>query len=527
MKVEGIGGQQVFTQVPGTAQAQYRPSGVGQQLVDTAVTATKVYAQERHKADTAEAESALSEFQRAQSDLFYNPESGYLNKQGRDAYKGRETTAEQLRKLQQDYSAKLSSPAAQAMFNKSAGAYVTRGLTDIDRHASRGLQAWEQGSAQALVDNSIENAVTHWNDTERLEEQRAVGRAQLQDLAAMRGDGAEKIAEDLQTYDSSFYSTAVNAALASSSAEAEDVLGKYRDRMEGPDILKVEKAIATKKKAEETASIASMTSIMSARIIDTTETRQEAIDEVNKIEDGALRESVMKDTMYRYGQKKTAISEERAAAFESAEDFVMNGGDVTAFKAQNPDAWEKMSPEQKRKIQSGDFGATDWVAYSDLITLPRDQLAKVNPADHFTKLAKEQRSSLISAVKAARNGSPDAQIGRSRTAEAKAAAVELFGPAQDWKGDKARQVNVFYAAMDAEAAAREKDMGRPLSSQEYTSLLADYTRRVVTEGVLWDSTSTIKNIPAEDLPVLQQWLRDNQIPVTAENLLQAYSQASE
>lgn len=528
MKIEGVGGRTVGQQLAGPATASRQDMGADA-YASVGRTVQQVGADLRTKALTAEAEEALVNFEREKNSMFFNPENGYLNLQGRDAYEGRQTMEESLRKLQETYSGGLSGTAARDTFNRVATQHVSRGLTDIDRHATRGLQAWEQGTAEAVVENALENSVTYWNDAGRLGEQRALGRAQIQDLAKMQGVDSEALNEQLQNFDSSFYTNAVTAALTESSTKGQELLDKYRDRVEGPDVMKIEAAISRKKKDEDTASKSHATALAATRIINETTTRQEAIDRVNEIEDGDLRTSVMKDTMYRYNQRKAAISEERGAAFESGEAFLQQGGTVEDYKAQNPDAWEKMSPEQQRTLASGATVGTDWVKYSDIITLPKDQLAKVNPADHFAKLAKPQRTALINAVKAARGGDDSVphQVGRTRAAEVKASIQELFGPSKDLKGDSLRQANIFQATLDEEAQARKAALGRELTSQEFTALLADYTRKVTIERpILWDRETSIKEIPAEDLPVLQRWLRENGIPVNSETLMKAYIDAS-
>ena len=82
--------------------------------------------------------------------------------------------------------------------------------------------------------------------------QNALGRQAVIDAAEIEGIGAEATNERLQTYDSSFAKSTINAAVSNSSAEGQASLDKYGDRLEGHDRIKIEKMIASKTQAEKT-----------------------------------------------------------------------------------------------------------------------------------------------------------------------------------------------------------------------------------------------------------------------------------
>ncbi len=65
-----------------------------------------------------------------------------------------------------------------------------------------------------------------------------------------------------------------------------------------------------------------------------------------------------------------------------------------------------------------------------------------------------------------------------------------------------------------------------MTSEEFTDVLSGLTRKVVQEGLIFDSELDLTDIPADNVPVLSKFLRDNGIPVTSDNLIRAYEQAS-
>jgi len=58
-------------------------------------------------------------------------------------------------------------------------------------------------------------------------------------------------------------------------------------------------------------------------------------------------------------------------------------------------------------------------------------------------------------------------------------------------------------------------------------MLSGLTRTVVQEGRFFDTELDLTDIPADDVSVLSKFLRDNNKPVTADNLIRAYKQASD
>lgn len=479
------------------------------------------------RVDTSSAEQASVQFEKAKNDLFFNPDSGYFNTQGRDAYDTAATARETLVKLQQEYSAGLESDGARRMFNSVSNKMLTRSDVDISRHAASGLQAWETATAKSVVENTVENASLYYADPDRLAVQRELGRAQLIDIAKMQGLEGEVLQENLQTYESSFAEAAITAAIAQGSADGEKAIGDYGNRLEGPDKLKVDKMLATRKKSERTQQLATESVALATGALDKFDNRQDAIDEVNKLSDDELRGKTLRELKFQYNQRKAADSEARAAAFEGVEAHIAEGGSAETYQAQNPDEWDRLSPKQKRTAESGKLVSTDWAKFSEIMTMGKAQLVKVDPTDHYDVLAPPQRQQLISAVRAAKNEGgagdrADAQSGRSRTAETAAAVQQLFGKKSELKGEKLAQVNTFYALVDAEKDSAEQIKGGKLTSSEYTTLLASLTRKVVEEGFIFDSDRTLEDVPSEALPQISNFLRQNGVPVTSENIIRAY-----
>lgn len=534
-KIPIYGPSRVTTEVGSIAKAPVMPAGQGFAVASQALgIAGKVYGayqQMQQEADVLAAEDALTNFERDRNTLLFNPETGYFNTQGRDAYDGHKDAADQLVKLQEQYGSKLESDVARRAFVKAANRISERSRLEIMKHAQNGLESWQNVTAEAQIENTIENGMLHWNDDKVTTVQHQLGRTVLMEKLQRQGVDGIALNEQLQTYDSKFTTGQITAALNSSSIEAQALFDKKGSMLEGPDRLKLEKAIKAKRDAEETKAQAGYAVIKATNLVNRYDARSDIIEEVNKIQDPELRKKTMTESMTQFTRKQQAEAEERGDIFNEFEKQLMKGGTVQDLQAKQPEQWHKLSAQQQKQLIAGKIASTNYSKLSDLLLLSKAELAKVNPADHFHELAPGDRMKLISAVKTARGvGSASekasSQIGRTRIAETNAAIEQIFGPKK--KQDIA-QVNAFHAIVDDEAQLREQELGRKLTSNEYTELLAGLTRKIVVERPWYwpDVEKELKDVPAEDLTALSEYLQKNGIPVTADNMIKAYEQAKD
>ncbi len=541
-KIAEYGGQKVQTQVTNSPRASAAAGSKAFQanvnLAKSVSQVAQVGAEIVQRVDTTSAEEALVQFERDKNQVFFNPENGYFNTQGKNAYDSASATTKALEDLKAKYGDNLS-PNARRMFDQSAAAHIAKSEVDIMRHSSKGLKAWEVSTLNAQVENTVENASLYWNQPEQLGVQNALGRQAILDAADMEGLGAEATAEKLQTYESSFAKTAISTATNTSSAEGQALFEKYVDRLEGPDKLAMEKAIKAKGEQETLQRNAQMAITTSTKLVGQYDSREDIRTEVNKIEDPTLRSKTMTEAMRQFNVKKTAESEQRAESFEAAEAHLYEGGSAETFQATDPAGWERLSTAQKKSLSTGKVVETNWVAYSDLMTLSKDELAQVDPTDYFDVLGKVERKALISAVKSAKGTGTEAQktdyqIGRTRNAQVSAAIEQVLGKKAKWNDDKRAKADSFYDLLDSEVKYREKQKDAPLTSREFTDVLSELTREVTVKrtafGQDWlapDAEQSVTDIDPVDVRVLSDYLRKNGIPVTSENLLKAQRQAAE
>lgn len=525
-KVATYNGPQVETQVVKGARAGNVATGAfSQPLIEGGAQLAKGFAEMQMTLDNTAAEEAVTKFERDKNDIFFNPDSGYFNTSGRTAYDQAPEVTKRLEELKRGYLEGLKSPGAQESFSRVADKQITSSLVDVDRHSAKNIKAWEVATINASVENTIENASLYWNDNDKIQVQHALGRQSIIDAAELEGITGDALNERLQTYSSSFYASSVESATYNNSTDGEELLDKHRGKIEGPQLLKLQKIIDSKKKAEKTASDSQYAVIEANNLIDKYDSRTEINEALRSIEDPALQQATRKEVMHQFNQREQARSEERTATFESAENHLLEGGSLEVFKSQNPDAWEKLSPKQKQSLIEGKAVTTDFNLYYNLMNMPQNEKAKLNVDDYMSNLAKPERDKLNNEIKRARSGSA---LGfSSRDAETVSTVEQIMGKKRsDWSIKQKEQANDYYQILNAENDARAKDLGRDLTSEEYSTLLNDMSRKVVKEdGFLGfiDTEMSIDDVPREDIPVYSSFLRGRGETVTADNLIRVMS----
>jgi len=413
---------------------------------------------------------------------------------------------------------------------------------DIARHASKGLKAWEISTIEAQVENTLENAALNWNDPESLGVQNVLGRQAVIDSSEMMGLSTEATAEKLQTYESSFASSTITAAIQSSAADGRDALEKYGPKLEGPDKVKMQAAIEKKAKVEKTQSDAAAATLTATRLVSQYDSREDIMTEVDKIEDPELRKKTMTETMTQFNRKKTAIKEREAEYYDVGIEHFNKGGTAEQFKASNPEAWEGMSEKQRNNLLAGKHMTTDQIKFNAVLSLPRSQLATVEPAEYVDQFKPSDVAKLRKAVDKAKKGQEITSI-QSPSRKATSVAEQFFGKQKTWKGNKAKQAKVdeFMKTAQDKIEEAEELKGGKLTPTELDNVMADFSRTFAAERSKYgldmlasDVNIDLSNTPPEQVAEMSKlvnkhgeeafqqavkYLDSKEIPITTERLL--------
>jgi hypothetical protein len=545
---------QVATQVASQPTAQNAPTGAfGGQVIsavgDLALAASRV----KQRIDTTSAEEALVKFERDKNSLFFNPENGFFNTQGRNAFDASPVAGEQLEELKKTHGESLG-PDARIMFDNSADIHITRGQVDIAKHASKGLKAWEIATIETQVENALESGALYWNNSDQVKVQRQIGRQAILDSAEMQGLGPETTAENLQTFDSVYATGIIEAAMQNSAEDGKAALDDNVKLLEGPDKVKMNTLLDRKLKIEKTESDAVQAVNEASRLVRDFESRSEIIDEVNKIEDPELRKKTMSESMSQLSRKQQAEKEQEQVNYEDTIGKVNDGLTAIEIQAENSEAWLGMSDRQRNNVLSGKHMITDQILLSNLRSLPTVEKAKLNATDFSADLKPADLQKLTGEIEQAKKGNPGSRV-KALSSKANAAAEGAFGKKKFWqkrsggmteKGKKANEfLNDLQDALDQFAT----DNSRKATPAEEDQIISEFTREILIKRSTFgfdflaaDDQIDLSNAPANDVRLLNQvinntpnielndlvssyqFLIDNNQPVTPGNLAEVYKQ---
>ncbi len=505
-----------------------------QQALSLAGTFTGIAAENIQQRDTTEAEEGVVKFERAKNELFFKPESGYFNTQGKSAHDTAEDANNSLQTLARDYASGMSNPTSRQMFMDVANRHITSGQNDIMRHASKGLKAWEVTTIKAQTENTLENAALFRGDSERLSIQRELGRQSIHESAKLQGITGDALNEQLQTYDSAFASATIDASILDNAEKGRESLDKYGSMLEGDLKQKFEAKVQKKQDLEKTQ-LQSQQAVATATVIVNTNDgdRTAVLADISKIKDPEEQSKARKEAMYQVNQIETAKTEARNGIYDDATKFVADNGSAESYKAAFPERWDKMSTKQQKQLEKGEPVVNDWNVWLDVMGKSDAEIRTMNPKEvdkTVAKLDDSHRDKFITMWKNTRNGKasrPESQVGRTRSTQTKSAVDQLMGKKRSkWNSNDLARADKFYALIDSEATARVEETGKELSAEEFTNLLDNLTREVTIERNLWfDKDVGISDIPDEHLGELTNALRKRKIPITSDNLVRAYEQA--
>ena len=538
MKIPQYGAQQTQTGFTRSAKASKVKTAAGgtESLIATGLrAAADVTSFIADDMSTTEAESTLVKFERESNKLLHAPDGGYLNTQGKDAFEMGTDATERLQKMKDTYGSSMSG-AARSKFNTAADSIVTRGMGAINKHSANGYRGWKVSTIKDGIENSIENIGLNWDNDDEVAINLEVGRAAVRDAAKLEGVDSK---ERLQNFDAAVAATAIESATADSADSGKTALKKYGDMLEGSQKNKMKEKIETKSRQEEQRDQAIQSVTIANNMLGQYENLTDMQTDIRKkyASDPELMGKALKETQVQYRMQKVATQDEQAGTFNDAQDFVRSGGSVSGFMAINPQGWDQLSAVQKASLDKQELGTnvkTNWNLYNKWSLMQPNELAKVNPNDYQPHMAPAELKSFNTAFRSARRGekTPEHQVGRTRASQTTNAMVQLLGAnKKDWSRSQMKKVDAAYDMLNDMVVSRETQFGRKLTPSEYTDTLSDLTYKIVKEQPWYFGgdeevglVDDILGLSNEDRMVLTNRLRNDNLPVTAENMMRLYDQ---
>lgn len=271
--------------------------------------------------DQTYAEEARIGFDKELTSIFHDPDKGYFNTSGKNAYEGQADAIKAMTEARKKWAASLS-PAQQRMFAGVADKMISSNEKSVMTHAANGRKVWDIATQEAVVENSVEKAIINFQNDDEIRVQLATMRQSISNASKTKGIGPEATNERLQTATSKFYSAVLNRAISDDFDRAENLLGRYGEYLEPDDRAKIDSAM--KSTMNKRSAFASVDKWISEGL-----TTSEAMTEAQKIKDPEVRQLTENRFLKQQQIKATEQSRIEIEATDRVYQAYSSGADVS------------------------------------------------------------------------------------------------------------------------------------------------------------------------------------------------------
>lgn len=118
--------------------------------------------------------------------FLWNPETGYFNKQGRDAVYSRADVEKTLQEKRKEFGANLQGLAGE-MYKRASGARLDSALGGVIRHAGKARKQWVTDTSRSRIETFSTDAVSDFRNPRAVQRNVLAAKAELRALASDQG----------------------------------------------------------------------------------------------------------------------------------------------------------------------------------------------------------------------------------------------------------------------------------------------------------------------------------------------------
>ncbi len=522
---------------------------------DAINTVARIRAEEQDKADQIAIVDAESKMSQMETELLYNPQTGILNRKGKDAFSAPEEVNGAVTKSISDIEAGLKTDRQRLAFQRMSANRQADIMRTVQRHVAGERTEYDNDVTQSFITNERNAAIANFNDPQRVVASVERQKAAIADFGKRNGLPAEKV-ERLTT---DAISKTLLGVIKRMLANDQDMLASayytnHKAEVSGADVADVEKAL-------QEGSLRGNSQRESDRITKTHEDRASALDEVKKITDPKLRDDVYRRVNQEFDERREIKRENQDNLYLRAANIIDANPGKLARDVVPPHIWSQLEIGQRNALDNRSRGDGDEIGegndnkWLELISMSPQDIAKMNQSEFETKyrqyLSKSHRNQADriwkSSIEAVRKGTKSTELtntlnfGQRFTATLNSSGVVDANktPSQYTKAEK-----ISVAKMQLQASSEiqqlEEAKGRKLTGLEQQEII----NRVVTSKVFVKRFGTDKKdipvgmieeterkkayvpwqkIPAEERSSIQRKMQARRTPITTDKLQRAYA----
>ena len=504
--------------------------------------------QARNDADDVAFAEYASKIKRARIDLETNPETGILNRRGKDAFNLEKEASETWAKTTDSILAEAPNERVKARLQKAKMLEGDSLFERVQSHVGREMRSYDQETTKALTEVAINDAILNKADPEKLGFNMAIAKDTITQFAQREGKGAEWVSRMVSETESKAHATMINQYLDS----GDDRLAKahfetYRDQITDAATLgQIEKNL------EQGAHLGEVTRVADEITMKTNDMRT-AMSMLQKIEDPKVRKDAQAMVFQTMELKRKADddrSERQMDGFLRQLETSRGLYDlpVTArstMKTEHIRAFE----ERKEQLISGKNAPPNGQDFYNLrmmaaIPETKDDFLKTNLLTYASKMPPNELSKLIEIQADLRNntGKSDKILGQFRSQNEVINSVltaHKIDTSPKPGSDDAVLVERMRTKVEEDSVRFAEETGKAPTNADIQRFAEQYMIKVTTdEGFIWDTKKRrielapdekgvvkIKDIPKTEIGKIEASLRSRGKPVTpqaVEGLYNAY-----
>jgi len=499
--------------------------------------AQKFILQEKENADQLVTTEVYAQLKQKKNDLIFNPETGLMNRKGKDAFGAPDEYLPQFDKSVEEITKGLS----QSQQEKVRKLVLSERLDldeSINKHMSRERVVYDDEVTKTGIIASQDDAVRNYKDYNKvlssLDEQHALVEAQ----ARRNGLGDDWVKAQMSQLSSKTHTGVMSRMLA----DGDDLAAsKYyqanKDFFTGADATRITKEL-------EEGSLRGTSQRISDGIVSKAGSLSVAIGEVKKIEDPKVRDATMERVKSEFTMRDAVKRDREEQLFLKATNILEKGGGYDSIP---PGDIAQMPLSQRSALRSymssKESDATTYYNLKTMAATPelRDKFLQTNLMEYAGKLSKADFKDLVTDQAALRKGDGkteaklDGFLGDKSVVDQVAQSAG-FLPGRFASDSEKTKYNAFLAAVNKEQIAHQKRTGKPASSEEVRGIADQLVIKGTTDkGFIFDTKKMlfeatdkeefdigIEDIPKAEIKRIQDVLKSRNMPDSDTSILSLY-----
>jgi len=468
-------------------------TGESQFIGNVAKIGMDIYKQEKNYADQIAVMEADKKLSALETQLLYNPESGAMNKRGKDSFSAVQDTDEAFGNGISEIESQLTTEEQRVSFKKLAYGRQADVSRNLNRHVSQEKTRYEIQETEAYIETERQAVIQNPFDVARIDQ--ALNRQTMAVLALGERNGlpAEVVNKSLQEVHSKTHSAAINQMLAQGNDMAADKYFKsVQDQIVGDDKTRLTKDL-------EVATLAGESQRKASDLF-TTKSFGEALTAARSIEDPKLQDATISRIKELQMQKDAVERDQKEKMNINFADMIDAGQDP-----RGKPGWADLTTSERTNLdnyyrhrQAGTEPKTNWGTYYDLKSLganpgTREEFMQMDLFTQYrSKLADSEFTEIVNLQSGLRNGdgsTKSALDGFMTDQMVVNGAIESMGIDIGPKAsDKEKQKADTFRRLVDEQVIQLKQSGKKVTNDDIRNITDNLTVKVVTDkGFFWDT----------------------------------------